>query len=200
MTALRNIGAIFQKEWRHYFGSPIAYVALVVWLGLFGLFFSIALGFFLQASASGGPGMGQLNINDWVIGSTLQSMAVVTLFIMPMLTMRLFAEEKRQGTIELLATAPVQRWGEQSYPSLSDAKEAANLVLRLATVSNGELAYRAYQVKLTDYNCAFVARLHNAATPAQRLHAKATIKGWEDDLSAVHSGAATAADPSRATN
>lgn len=107
MTALRNIGAIFQKEWRHYFGSPIAYVALVVWLGLFGLFFSIALGFFLQASASPNPGGGQLNINDWVIGSTLQSMAVVTLFIMPMLTMRLFAEEKRQGTIELLATAPL---------------------------------------------------------------------------------------------
>ena len=61
-------------------------------------------------------------------------------------------------------------------------------------------AYRAYQVRLTDYNCAFVARLHNAATPAQRLHAKATLKGWEVDLRAVLSGAATAVDPSRATN
>ena len=38
MTALRNIGAIVGKEWRHYFGSPIAYITLFVWLALYGLF------------------------------------------------------------------------------------------------------------------------------------------------------------------
>lgn len=43
-------------------------------------------------------------------------------------------------------------------------------------------AYRAYQTKLADYNCAFAARLHNASTPAQRLKARERLKGWEDDL------------------
>jgi hypothetical protein len=42
--------------------------------------------------------------------------------------------------------------------------------------------YRAYQQKLADYNCAFLARLHNATTPAQRLAARERLKGWEEDL------------------
>ncbi|MDP6410194.1 MAG: nitrate reductase subunit alpha [Planctomycetota bacterium] len=45
---------------------------------------------------------------------------------------------------EMLATGPVQRWGEGAYPSLRDAREAADAVLRLATVTNGELAHRSY--------------------------------------------------------
>ena len=106
MTALRNVGAIVQKEWRHYFGSPIAYITLFVGLALFGLFYTIALQVFVAASANP-MGGGRLSLNDWVVGATLQSMAVVTLFVVPLLTMRLFAEEKRQGTIELLATAPL---------------------------------------------------------------------------------------------
>jgi ABC-2 type transport system permease protein len=103
--------AIAEKEWRHYFGSPIAYVALFVWTMLFGIFFYFALAFFLEQSmrAMGmefGGGM-KMSLNDYLIGPVLRNMAVVALFIAPMLTMRLFAEEKRQGTIELLATAPI---------------------------------------------------------------------------------------------
>ena len=112
MTALRNVGAIVQKEWRHYFGSPIAYITLFVWLALFGLFYTIALQVFVAASANP-MGGGRLSLNDWVVGATLQSMAVVTLFVVPLLTMRLFAEEKRQGTIELLATT----WHHARYSS-----------------------------------------------------------------------------------
>ena len=41
--------------------------------------------------------------------------------------------------------------------------------------------YRAYQVKLTDYNCAFAAQVHNATTPAQRQKARDRLKGWEED-------------------
>jgi len=51
-------------------------------------------------------------------------------------------------------------------------------------------AYRAYQQRLTDYNCAFFARLHNATTPAQRQRARANLKDWEDDLRAVMAAAA----------
>jgi ABC-2 type transport system permease protein len=112
MTALRNVAAIVEKEWRHYFGSPIAYVALFVWTMLFGVFFHFAFTFFLRQSMmmsqqmefGGGP---KLSINEWMIRPVLHNMAVVALFVAPMLTMRLFAEEKRQGTIELLATSPI---------------------------------------------------------------------------------------------
>jgi len=110
MTALRNVAAIVEKEWRHYFGSPIAYVALFVWTMLFGIFFYFAFTFFLQQSMRGGQEMQfgpKLSLNEWLIRPVFHNMAVVALFIAPMLTMRLFAEEKRQGTIELLATSPI---------------------------------------------------------------------------------------------
>ena len=116
MTALRNVGAIVEKEWRHYFGSPIAYVALFVWTLLFGIFFYFAFTFFLElvdaVHAADGDGRRgpKLSLNEYLIRPVLQNMAVVALFIAPMLTMRLFAEEKRQGTIELLATSPLTDW------------------------------------------------------------------------------------------
>ena len=112
MSGARNVAAIVQKEWRHYFGSPIAWVALFVWTMLFGIFFYFAFSFFVQRSAMSAPGMEMgggpaMSLNEWVIAPVLHNMAVVALFITPMLTMRLFAEEKRAGTIELLATAPI---------------------------------------------------------------------------------------------
>jgi ABC-2 type transport system permease protein len=115
VTALRNIGAILEKEWRHYFGSPIAYVALCMWTLLFGFFYNFAVEFFLRQSMmmsqqmefGGGP---KLSMNEYLIRPVMQNMAVVALFILPMLTMRLYAEEKRTGTIELLATSPITDW------------------------------------------------------------------------------------------
>jgi ABC-2 type transport system permease protein len=113
VTALRNVAAIFQKEWSHYFGSPIAWVTLFVWTMLFGIFFFFGVDFYVQMSMRatqqamqyGGPA--RLSMNEMLVGPILQNMAVVALFVAPMLTMRLFAEEKRQGTIELLATSPL---------------------------------------------------------------------------------------------
>ena len=54
-------------------------------------------------SGQGGP----MNLNDMVIAPLFSNIAVVGLFLIPLISMRLFAEEKRQGTIELLATSPV---------------------------------------------------------------------------------------------
>lgn len=111
MTSLRNVWALVEKEWRHYFGSPIAYVALCIWALLFGWFYFVMINRFLQVSMRAGQsemgGGPKLSLNDWVISGVLQNMTVVALFITPMLTMRLFAEEKRQGTIELLSTSPL---------------------------------------------------------------------------------------------
>lgn len=111
MTSLRNIGAIVEKEWRHYFGSPIAYVILFAWTFLSGVFFVFAFSFFLERSMMTAQQMEfggfKLSLNEMLIRPVFHNMAVVTLFMTPMLTMRLFAEEKRQGTIELLATSPL---------------------------------------------------------------------------------------------
>jgi ABC-2 type transport system permease protein len=112
VTALRNVAALIEKEWRHYFGSPIAYVALCMWTLLFGFFYWVIFKQFLLYSMQTaqrmemGGGM-KLSLNDMVISQVLHNMAVVALFVLPMLTMRLFAEEKRSGTIELLSTAPL---------------------------------------------------------------------------------------------
>ncbi len=150
MTALRNVFALVEKEWRHYFGSPIAWVALTIWTLLFGLFHVVVFrAFLLYSMQSAQPmefGAGpKLSLNDLVIGHVLQNMAVVALFITPMLTMRLFAEEKRQGTLELLATAPLTAWqiilgkflGALSLVALMIAASLLNFVLlwRYATVA-----------------------------------------------------------------
>jgi gliding motility-associated transport system permease protein len=112
MTSLRNVGALVEKEWRHYFGSPIAWVGLTMWTLLFGLFYFLVFRRFLEISMTSAQqmefgGAPKLSLNDWVISGVLHNMAVVALFITPMLTMRLFAEEKRHGTMELLSTAPI---------------------------------------------------------------------------------------------
>ncbi len=53
-----------------------------------------------------------------------------------------------------------------------------------------DASYRAYQQRVVEHNCAAVARLHNAATPAQRQRARATLKGYEGDVRAVLQGPA----------
>jgi ABC-2 type transport system permease protein len=110
MTALRNVWALVRKEWQHYFASPIAYVLLFAWSILGGIFFTAYFYFYLERSVATAQqaefGM-KMSLNDMLFAPVFNNMAVVALFITPMLTMRLFAEEKRQGTIELLATAPL---------------------------------------------------------------------------------------------
>ena len=96
-----------------YFVSPIAYAVMTVFLLLSGFFFYNILSFFnlqcLQYSQY--PYMlDQLNVNEMVIRPLFHNMAIIILLITPLLTMRLFAEEKRSGTIELLMTSPVTHW------------------------------------------------------------------------------------------
>jgi hypothetical protein len=57
--------------------------------------------------------------------------------------------------------------------------------------------YRDYQRRLADYNCAFIARLHNSTTPAQRQHARGKLKGWEEDLRILAAQKPAAADGAR---
>ena len=109
---MRNVLIICRKELRSYFVSPIAYVLLTLWAVIFGYFFWSNLGFFLKYSmeAQMSGRMYPLNINEQIIRPLLQNIAVIGFFFLPMITMRLFAEEKRSGTIELLATSPIRDW------------------------------------------------------------------------------------------
>ena len=103
--------AILKKEMRLYFASPVAYVVFTFFLLISGWFFSQIFLFYSDASmrAFMQPQMGQnLSITDNVMRPLFTNMSVVLLFFIPMLTMRLFAEEKKSGTIELLLSYPVR--------------------------------------------------------------------------------------------
>ncbi len=105
---MSNALAIAQKELKSYFASPIAYIIIGVFALVFGYFYFVSVTFFLQASLQMGmPGAGQININTMAIRPLLQNIAVVALFMLPLITMRTYAEEKRTGTIELLLTSPL---------------------------------------------------------------------------------------------
>ncbi|MFH1574796.1 MAG: ABC transporter permease [Acidobacteriota bacterium] len=106
---MRNILAIWQREMQAYFVSPIAYVVLTVFLVLSGFFFYSMLSYAIQSSMMQGQfGNTQpMDVPGMVSRSFFGTTSVILLFMIPMLTMGLFAEEKRHGTIELLMTTPV---------------------------------------------------------------------------------------------
>ncbi len=106
---MRSVWTIWKKEMRVYFVSPIAYVFLGVFLFLSGLFFYLGITLTGEASLR-------------VLGGNL---AIAQLFILPMLTMRHFAEERRLGTLEMLMTAPL------SPAALVTGKWLASLTLCL---------------------------------------------------------------------
>jgi ABC-2 type transport system permease protein len=87
-----NILPIFKREFRSYFNSPVAYVVIVVFLGIIGYFFMQSL--FVANVAS--------------LRAMFELVPWVLLFFVPAITMRLIAEEKKAGTLELLTTKPVR--------------------------------------------------------------------------------------------
>ncbi|CAN5715722.1 ABC transporter permease subunit [soil metagenome] len=108
MNSVRNVLAIADKELRSYFASPIAYIIIGLFALLFGWFFYVYLMSFVRRSTGmAGMGGGATNINQDMIRYVLMNSAVIILFVMPMITMRTYAEEKRSGTIELLLTSPL---------------------------------------------------------------------------------------------
>jgi ABC-2 type transport system permease protein len=108
---MTNILAIAQKELKSYFASPIAYIVIGFCSLLYGYFFVAILNYFvrqsMQMSQFGMQGPQSMNVNQQLIRPLLQNVNILVLFLMPMVTMRTYAEEKRSGTIELLLTSPV---------------------------------------------------------------------------------------------
>jgi ABC-2 type transport system permease protein len=102
-----NILALANKELRAYFSSPIAYAVVGLFALVFGFMFYAFLRFFTtQSGRMGGMG-GPVNVNQMMIRPLIMQVSVIMLFVLPMVTMRTYAEEKRSGTIELLLTSPI---------------------------------------------------------------------------------------------
>lgn len=106
---MRGTWIICRKELNSYFASPIAYSVMALFAFIFGFFFYEATAYFVQVSMESqlsGRGF-PMNINEMIVRPVLGNMSVIALFLLPMLAMRIFAEEKRSGTMELLVTSPV---------------------------------------------------------------------------------------------
>ena len=89
-----NVGTIFKKELRSYFNSAVAYVVIVVFLAIVGWMYTSSMFLINVASLR--------LLFEWI--------PLVFLFVVPAVTMRLLAEEKKAGTIELLTTKPLHDW------------------------------------------------------------------------------------------
>lgn len=107
---MRNAIAICGKELHNLFVSPIAYVVLAVFYGVSGYFFYLILSLFVRQQASMGQfgaGPVPMDIPTLVAGSYFGILSTILLFLLPMVTMSFFAEERKRGTMELLLTSPV---------------------------------------------------------------------------------------------
>jgi ABC-type transport system involved in multi-copper enzyme maturation permease subunit len=95
--------SLIRREFSAYFLSPIAYVVLVVFLAVTGGLFATTLGLLTADGPTGTESPMQTMFADRLFW-------LVFLFIPPLLTMRLFAEERGSGTLEMLMTAPLRDW------------------------------------------------------------------------------------------
>jgi ABC-2 type transport system permease protein len=110
---IANIIAIFRKELQSYFASPFAYiVAAIFWL-ISGLFF----GFFLYRTIQGvalaeqeGLLTNSVDVASEFFSAFFETIISLCLVLLPALSMGLYAEERKRGTLELLATSPLTNW------------------------------------------------------------------------------------------
>jgi len=136
---VKNALAIAAREIRSYFVSPVAYVVLTGFLLLSGWFFFNLLARFsylLQIYGGAGRGGGELerlNLNEFVISPLLHNLSVVLVILIPVISMRTFAEEKRLGTFELLLTSPL-RVGEIVAGKFLGALVFVSLMLALTGI------------------------------------------------------------------
>ncbi len=111
---MRKFLAIFQKDLKSYFISPIAYVVIAIFLVISGFIFFNLLSAFnyrlmqLLQFKTQMPGVElTINLNDWILNPLFNNLGVTLLLMIPALTMKLFSEEKKTGTFELIMTSPV---------------------------------------------------------------------------------------------
>lgn len=131
---MRHVGSVAGRELRGLFVSPVAYGVLSLFAILAGVFFVVTTVAFNEwilrlQQFQAFDQLSQLNLNDHLIGQFYHSMAVVLLFLIPGITMGLFAAEKTNGTEELLLTSPLTIWDIVLGKFLAGAIFVALLVL-----------------------------------------------------------------------
>jgi ABC-2 type transport system permease protein len=106
--------AIFRRELMSYFNSPVAFTILAAFVFMVGFNFDGLIAFFIRTqlmiaqAAQSGRTLPPPNLNEHVVRGLFGFISIfVPLLLVPVLTMRTFAEEKRSGTMELLLTAPI---------------------------------------------------------------------------------------------
>jgi ABC-2 type transport system permease protein len=108
---VRNVLTIMKRELAAYFVSPMAYVIMTLFLFIVGWFFFRGLvmvySFYSMQSMQNPMMAGQINIHDIVVRNFYSNFAVLMMFVAPFLSMRILAEERKQGTAELLLTLPI---------------------------------------------------------------------------------------------
>jgi len=108
---MRNAWVVAKKDMGSYFNSPVFYVVTTVFLVIYSFIFFQILTFFSFQSVQAGQFRGMnvgLNLNDMVIEPSFHNMAVTLLLMIPVLTMRSFADEKKSKTYALLLSSPVR--------------------------------------------------------------------------------------------
>jgi len=107
---MKGILAVFRKEVAITYSSPIFYAAAFIFLVVSGYFFFTNTAFFSLQSfqAMTNPMLSEgLNLTDMVVKPFFSDLSIILLLMLPLITMRLYAEEKKTGTIELLFTYPL---------------------------------------------------------------------------------------------
>ncbi len=113
---MRSTLAIAKREIFSFFVSPIAYFVISGYVLLAGYFFFNLLSYFnlvvqryaaMMSFGAGGPDFKGINLNQAVVEPFYGTLLIILVFMVPLLTMRCLAEEKRRGTFEMLITSPV---------------------------------------------------------------------------------------------
>jgi len=108
---MRNIAEIYKKELLYYFSTPIAYVVMVIFTAIFGFLFYKNLTYYSELSYQlmQNPYYAQrIDLILGVFSPVFRSNSIIVLMVIPPISMRLFAEEKKSGTFELLFTYPIK--------------------------------------------------------------------------------------------
>jgi ABC-2 type transport system permease protein len=111
---MKGLAAVYAREMRGYFTSPIAYVVLTVFLVLLGIFFTSAVrdyvsfdNYLRERLTATGQEVQPADVHQFLVRRVMASLAALSLFVLPFITMGSFAEEHRTGTMELLLTSPL---------------------------------------------------------------------------------------------
>lgn len=111
---MRKLMAIYRKEVRVAFTTPVAYVALAIFSMVAGFFFCRLLASFLArilvAAQTQPLALKYLNLTDDVLTPLLMNISVVLIFVVPLVTMGLLAAERRSRTLQIVRACPVSPW------------------------------------------------------------------------------------------